>query len=102
MRRWSNGNCNADDKVFGTQQEAGELLISDARLALLPVRSLTGTYRWVTCPHLIERYRRDMKRAGIDTVCDVPEVEPGSALADGEQRLFSKKESSPPVNHGRT
>ena len=32
-------------------------LVSDARLLLLPVRSLNGSYRWATCPHLVERYR---------------------------------------------
>lgn len=41
---------------------AGGLLVSDARLLLLPVRSLTSSYMWLTCPHLIERYDRDRKR----------------------------------------
>ena len=52
--------------LFGTQERAGELLVSDARLLLLPVRSLTRSYRWITCPHLLERYRRDLVRAGLD------------------------------------
>lgn len=41
---------------------AGGLLVSDARLLLLPVRSLTSSYMWLTCPHLIERFDRDRKR----------------------------------------
>jgi CRISPR-associated protein Cmr4 len=44
---------------------AGGLLVSDARLLLLPVRSLTSHFKWVTCPHLIERYMRDCKRSGL-------------------------------------
>lgn len=52
------------DELCGKPDRAGALLIGDARLLLLPVRSLTGTYRWITCPHLLERYRRDRRRAG--------------------------------------
>ncbi|QDT31141.1 type III-B CRISPR module RAMP protein Cmr4 [Thalassoglobus polymorphus] len=48
--------------VFGKHDNAGGLLVSDARLLLLPVRSLTSSYMWLTCPHLIDRYDRDRKR----------------------------------------
>ena len=51
-------------KVFGRADSAGRLVFSDARLLLLPVRSLSGAYKWVTCPHLIERLLRDIERAG--------------------------------------
>jgi CRISPR-associated protein Cmr4 len=50
--------------VFGKQENAGALIVSDVRLVALPVRSLTSTYKWATCPHLIERLSRDRKRAG--------------------------------------
>ena len=59
--------ANELDRVFGQQDRAGVLLVSDARLLLLPVRSLTGSYRWVTCPHLLERLARDRRRAGTGT-----------------------------------
>jgi len=51
--------------VFGKHDNAGALLVSDARLLLLPVRSLTSHFMWVTCPHLIERYMRDRRRSGL-------------------------------------
>lgn len=44
---------------------AGSLLVSDARLLLLPVRSLTGHYRWVCCPALLKRLVQDMRRLGF-------------------------------------
>jgi CRISPR-associated protein Cmr4 len=50
------------DRVFGKHDNAGGLLVSDARLLLLPVRSLTSHFMWVTCPHLIERFKRDSRR----------------------------------------
>lgn len=66
---------------FGTQNRAGGLMISDARLLLLPVRSLTASYRWATCPHLIERYSRDLARAGVGSRPKVPQVGQGCVLA---------------------
>ncbi|TMQ07372.1 MAG: type III-B CRISPR module RAMP protein Cmr4, partial [Deltaproteobacteria bacterium] len=60
------------EALFGKHDHAGKLLISDARLLLLPVRSLAGAYRWVTSPLLLERYRRDCARCGLPVA--VPEI----------------------------
>ena len=73
---------------FGEPDRAGDLLVSDARLLLLPVRSLTGTYRWATCPHIVERYRRDLARVGLKPSPDVPVVDRRSVLATGGGDLF--------------
>ena len=59
-RGWPDDERN---RVFGKHDNAGGLLVSDARLLLLPVRSLTSHFMWITCPHLIERYVRDRKRS---------------------------------------
>ena len=61
-REWSQ---EERDEVFGKHDNAGTLLVSDTRLLLLPVRSLTSHFMWVTCPHLVERYLRDRKRCGL-------------------------------------
>ncbi|MCS7312431.1 MAG: type III-B CRISPR module RAMP protein Cmr4 [Acidobacteria bacterium] len=42
---------------------AGAISITDARIALFPVRSLTGVFAWVTAPVVLKRLVRDMKRA---------------------------------------
>src|SRR5690606_16160135 len=73
--------------VFGNEH-AGDVLVSDARLLLLPVRSLTQAYRWVTCPQVIERYARDLRRAGRNQLPAIPTVVKGSALAYGQSHLF--------------
>ena len=44
-RGWSDDERN---RVFGTHDNAGGLLVSDARLLLLPVRSLTSHFMWIT------------------------------------------------------
>lgn len=66
---------------FGSQECAGDLLVADARLLLLPVRSLTTAFRWVTCPHLVERYARDLRRAGLTPPPPAPEVNKDEVLA---------------------
>ncbi len=74
------------DRHFGKPDQAGDLLVSDGRLLLLPVRSLTSSFRWVTCPHLVERYRRDLARAGLDPqpkIADLNPLEQGAVLAAG-------------------
>ena len=73
---------------FGQPDHAGDLLVSDGRLLLLPVRSLTASFRWATCPHLVERYGRDLARAGLSPRPAVPAVERGSVLAAGSGSLF--------------
>ena len=66
---------------------AGSLLVSDARLALLPVRSLTSHFRWVTCPSLLRRLGRDLQRMGLlAQLPEVPEVATEQVLvAQGPQ-----------------
>ena len=68
-------------ECFGSQERAGDLLVADARLLLLPVRSLTCAFRWVTCPHLVERYARDLRRAGLTPQPPAPAVNKEGVLA---------------------
>ena len=59
---------DTDDRieaVFGPKKEpekhAGALSFTDARILLFPVRSLAGVFAWITCPGVIERFKRDME-----------------------------------------
>ena len=75
------GNLDLDC-IFGKANYAGNLLVSDARLLLIPVRSLSSSWRWATCPHLLERLSRDLRRSGSNQVVDkTPCVASGSYLA---------------------
>lgn len=97
-------DANQQDELFslfGKEDSAGSILFSDARLLLLPVRSLTGQYRWATCPYLIERCVRDFRRAGLGVEVDIPQPEKGTAVASDEgdlfleERLFTMKRGVP-------
>lgn len=80
------------ERAFGAPEHAGDAIISDARLVLLPVRSMTSIYRWVTCPYVIERLVRDRKRAGHETegldTGALRAVAPGQALMAQDAALF--------------
>jgi CRISPR-associated protein Cmr4 len=48
---------------------------SDQRLLLLPMRSLAGTFAWVTSPYVLRRLLRDMEEIGIEPPAPVLPVE---------------------------
>lgn len=55
--------------VFGPEGEethAGALTLTDARILLFPVKSLKGVFAWITCPMVLERFKRDLKMVGVD------------------------------------
>lgn len=58
------GLKNDSERLFGKADSAGTVMFSDARLLLLPVRSLNTAYVWLTCPLLLERLERDINRIG--------------------------------------
>jgi len=87
--------------VFGKQENAGNLLVSDARLVLLPVRSLTSHYKWVTCPHLLERLQRDLKRAGSNgQAVDTTGTERGHYVGTGRNALYLEEREFTRSNNG--
>lgn len=86
-------------QLFGKPDNAGKILVSDARLLLLPVRSLSGCYRWITCPYLLERLQRDLARSSLAATfqADLSNLKPcgGQYLASNasgqlvlEERVF--------------
>jgi CRISPR-associated protein Cmr4 len=90
-----------ENDYTGSAEAAGQLIFSDIRLLLLPVRSLSGSYAWVTCPMLLERLQRDASRAGYESISDfsIPMPAPGTyrspnddlpAQLQLEERQFDK------------
>lgn len=65
------GSGSDCEHIFGPTTEnasdyAGSVQFTDQRMLLLPVRSLAGTFAWVTSPLLIHRFLRD--------VADIPNL----------------------------
>ncbi len=69
--------------VFGPEttnasDHSGALVLGDANLLLLPVRSVSGTFAYATSPLLLRRLSRDLREAGQ---APLPPAEPSSAEA---------------------
>jgi CRISPR-associated protein Cmr4 len=63
LRRAAFGIAESSEDGYGSH--TGSLVFSDARLVCLPVRSLYGTFSWVTSPLALHRLRRDLNAAGL-------------------------------------
>ncbi|MBV8857228.1 MAG: type III-B CRISPR module RAMP protein Cmr4 [Acidobacteria bacterium] len=66
-------------RIFGPEtnradEHAGAVQFTDQTLALLPVRSMAGTFAWVTSPYVLRRLARDAGGAEVTAPPDsVPE-----------------------------
>jgi len=85
--RCSGQNC---PKVFGPDaaeiqtdsNQASAAQFSDQRLLLLPVRSLVGTFAWVTSPYVLRRLARDIEDAGVNAPAEpIPNIQSTDACA---------------------
>lgn len=83
-------------QVFGKQDGAGGVAVTDARLLLLPVRSLTSHYKWVTCPYILERFERDMRLAGLKVQLGVPRLQRGEMISSNTEPVFLEELSFAP------
>jgi CRISPR-associated protein Cmr4 len=88
---------SAAEIVYGRPDSAGNLILSDAKLLLLPVRSLSTAYVWLTCRHLIERYARDCERITRGRpALDLKALAPDDSkviMAAGEGQVFLEERS---------
>lgn len=77
--------------AFGPEStEAGDyrsgLVFTDAQLLALPVRSLCGTFAWVTCHQVLRRLARDLKAAKPGAGLVMPSMpDPQMGLVPGTQ-----------------
>lgn len=60
LYRFAFGVADQEDETGESLSNSGALVFSDARLVCLPVRSLYGTFAWVTSPLALARLKRDM------------------------------------------
>jgi CRISPR-associated protein Cmr4 len=95
-------NCGDDalrDKIFGkggdSTGSSGSAIFTDQRLLCLPVRSLFGTFAWVTSRYILERFKRDCESVGDALLLDTPEVKnekcfvaSGSALKNNDNKVI--------------
>lgn len=79
-------------RIFGAEGEeggAGYSSVTDARILAFPVRTLAGVFNWITCPLILDRYKRDLKLANIPTNWNIPSL--------GEHEIITKDDSDTKV-----
>ncbi len=68
---------------------AGALLVGDATLLALPVRSLQSAFKWVTCAQALERFARTTQRLGLAAqLPSVPATKDMDAWGNEQETLF--------------
>ncbi len=88
LRDYLRGSDWVDD-AFGYSDKAGAFVFTDLRLLCLPVRSYFGTFAYVTCPLVLQRYNRMVGAFGAgQQIPDIPDISDGAnslrvALCDG-------------------
>lgn len=78
--------------IFGPSTErahehAGAVSVGDAKILLFPVRSLKGVFAYVTCPIVLERFKRDLKLVGMNNEFTVPSLNPEEAVVSENTAL---------------
>jgi CRISPR-associated protein Cmr4 len=78
------GNAQECKQVFGPEtteiqtdsNHASSAQFSDQRLLLLPIRSLAGTFAWITSPYVLRRLARDTEDAQISLpAASIPDIQ---------------------------
>lgn len=70
-----------------TEQYAGSLVVTDARIVLLPIRSFYGTFAYATSPLALLRLKRDLEMAQVTAIPPIPSVQDSEALLCSESKL---------------
>lgn len=68
-----------EDSSQKQKSNAGCVQIMEAKLLAFPVRSLAGCFAWITCPAVLERYKRD-----TGATFEVPQPEKDRVVAGSE------------------
>ena len=89
-------------KIFGSDPDETEsvrsssVLFSDQRLLLLPVRSIAGTFAWVTAPYVLHRFMRDLAEVLTkESALPIPQVEhAGQCIITSTSKLSQEQEKN--------
>lgn len=79
--------------TLNADAQAGGVQFSDQRLLLFPVRTLKGTFAWVTSPFVLRRLVRDCAAANISGFPTVPHVAEQAALISPGNVLTLKNQN---------
>jgi len=80
MKQWARDKNLGDDNIkciFGPEDgDEGKsgIAVTDARVLAYPVRTMKGVFGWITCPFVLDRFRREMEMAGFSENIKIPSL----------------------------
>lgn len=92
-------NKKTRTEVFGPDpdsdlEHAGSVAFSDLRLLLLPVRSVVGTFAWVTSPYVLLRFLREVDCVGLTgTPSKVPDPVTGHCFVSDDGSVIVENDN---------
>lgn len=92
---WSQTQKELVQQIFGSEANeieawASAFMVSDARIIWLPVRSLNGHFKLVTCPYILQRWQRDQQRQQA-TCFEMPEEIKQMASDESQKCLVAQQ-----------
>ncbi len=81
--------CNEFFNIFGYGDREGDIIFTDGKILLFPVKSVKGVFAWITCPLVLERFIRDTG----ENLEKIPEVNDNQAIA-GDYIVIASKENN--------
>ncbi|AEH24488.1 type III-B CRISPR module RAMP protein Cmr4 [Pyrococcus yayanosii] len=78
--------------IFGpptdrAHEHAGAISVGDAKILLFPVRSAKGVFAYITCPLILERFKRDIELAGGSAGFKIQDVGEAEAIVSEDSSL---------------
>lgn len=97
-------NSDYINYIFGPEEGdacAGSMSFTDARVLLFPVKSVRGVFAWITCPHVIERFIRDIHiceiigndKLNLPDINNLLEVQDNEAIITPTSNLIIKSKN---------
>ena len=80
--------CEILRQIFGSPEGIGGISITDARILAFPVRTLKGVFGWVTCPLVLDRYKRDLRIANENANWNLKDLD-----IDDDKAIISEESS---------
>jgi CRISPR-associated protein Cmr4 len=74
--------------TVSASEHAGAVQFGDLQLLFLPIRSVRGTFGWVTSPQLLRRFARACREVKLDWKVPSPPANDGEALVSGDRLLL--------------
>lgn len=83
------GKASGENNIDDTSN-AGSLILTDAHIVSLPVRSLYGTFAYTTCPLALGRLKRDLSAAGYKNQLIIPTLSDNDALHASNSKIVTE------------